>query len=79
MSLLAVIVGVGVAATTRRQLPALVASLIVFTLTTGFLVAVAGPSGSEHGLTGSFWMFQGVVLVITVLATVAVARLRSPA
>ena len=79
MSLLAVIVGVGVAAASRRQLPALVAALAVFMLTTGFLVAVAGPAGSEHGLTGSFWLLQAAILAVTVLATVGVARLRRPA
>lgn len=79
MSLLAVIVGIAVAAATRRQLPALVAALAAFTLTTGFLVAVAGPSGGEHGLTGSFWAFQAAILAVTVLATVGVARLRRPA
>ena len=79
MSLLAVIIGVGVAATTRRQLPALVAALAVFVLTTGFLVVVAGPAGSEHALTGSFWLFQAAILALTVLATVGVARLRRQA
>lgn len=79
MSILAVIVGVAVAAITRRQFPALVAALVVFSLAVGFLVAVAGPSGSEHALPGSFWILQVAVLAITVLATVGVARLRRPA
>lgn len=81
MTIVAVIVAVIVAFSTRRSRPALVAGLTLWSLAVLFLTVVVrllddAASDPEHALTTGFWVFQSLTLVATIVGSVGVARLR---